>query len=106
MLHRPLNTPLLISIFSYEYLEGILRKALQQFSYNKFRYYGMQLILEVRTGQTVSSILSSTIVFSTQSSLAVYNTDRAELLKCSAKQMLLQSPLVHGESVEIMPKFF
>ena len=66
----------------------------------------MRLNLEVRIGQTVSSILSSAIVFSTQSFLVVYNTDRAELLKCSAKQTLLQSPLVHGESVKIMPKSF
>ena len=66
----------------------------------------MRLILEVTTGQTVSSILSSTIVFSTQSFLVVYNTDRIELLKCSAKQRLFQSPLVHGESLKILPKSF
>ena len=63
----------------------------------------MQLILEVRTGQTVSSILSSAIVFSTQSFLVVYNTDRTEL-KCSAKQTLFQSPLAHGQSLKVLPK--
>ena len=103
MLHRPLNTPLLISIFSHQYLEWILRKAIQQFSYNEFRKYGIQLILEVRTGQTVSPILSSAIVFSTQNFLVVYNTDRTELLKRSAKQTLFHSPLLHRQSLKVLP---
>ena len=44
--------------------------------------------------------------FSTQSFLVVYNTDRTEvsLQKCSAKQTFFQSPLVHGESLKILPK--
>ena len=44
--------------------------------------------------------------FSIQSFLVVYNTDRTEvfLQKCSAKQMLFQSPLVHGEPLKILPK--